>query len=104
MLDKETILKVLALFDDDDIQYIHSDKLDESIKQEYIEALPYLVVEDIAKVKTELDIVKDENVVLKEQNERYKELVDSIDERIERKIFEAMKVGLSDDELDDLFS
>ena len=37
MLDKETILKVLALFDDEDIQYIHSDKLDESIKQEYIE-------------------------------------------------------------------
>lgn len=74
------------------------------LKQEYIEALPYLVVEDITKVKTELDIVKDENVVLKEQNERYKELVDSIDERIERKIFEAMKVGLSDDEVDDLFS
>ena len=37
MVDKETILKILALFDEEDIQYIHSDKLDESIKQEYVE-------------------------------------------------------------------
>lgn len=31
------------------------------LKQEYISALPYLVVEDYNKVKTELDLIKEEN-------------------------------------------
>ena len=62
------------------------------------------MIQEIEKIRTELDVVKDENVVLKEENEKYKELVDSIDDRIEKKIFEAMKVGLSEEEIDDLFS
>lgn len=74
----------------------------EVLKKEYIEALPFLVVEDINRVKTELDVVKDENVVLKEENDKYREVVDNIDEVIERKIREA--IGGNGDEFDDLFS
>ena len=37
MVDRETSLKVLALFDEEDIYYIHSDKLDKSIKQDIID-------------------------------------------------------------------
>jgi len=47
------------------------------LREEYIQALPYLVVEDYQKVKTELDIVKDENTTLKNE-------LDSIFERLER--------------------
>ena len=39
------------------------------LKEEYIKALPYLVIEDYTKVKTELDNVKEENKKLKEENE-----------------------------------
>ena len=38
----------------------------ETLREEYIEALPYLVVEDINKYRTELETVKDENTELKE--------------------------------------
>ena len=38
----------------------------ETLREEYIEALPYLVVEDVNKYKTELESVKDENSELKE--------------------------------------
>ena len=34
---RETVEKVLALFDDEDIVYIHSDKLDTDIKQEVVD-------------------------------------------------------------------
>ena len=75
-----------------------------TLKEEYIRCLPFIVIQEIEKIKTELDVVKDENIVLKEENEKYKELVDSIDKRIEEKIFRAMREGLSDDEVNDLFS
>ena len=38
----------------------------ETLREEYIKALPYLVVEDVNKYKTELESVKDENSELKE--------------------------------------
>lgn len=78
----------------------------DALKEKYILALPFLVVDDVYRVKTELDIVKDENEELKEANLKYKEVVDTIDERIESKIREAIgqKNDLSGDELDDLFS
>jgi len=34
---RETVEKVLALFDEEDIYYIHSDKLDANIKQEVVD-------------------------------------------------------------------
>ena len=34
---RETVEKVLALFDDEDIYYIHSDKIPVDVKQEVIE-------------------------------------------------------------------
>ena len=40
------------------------------LRDEYIEALPYLVVEDINRVKTELESVKEENERLREDNEK----------------------------------
>lgn len=53
----------------------------EVLKEEYIKALPFLVVEDINRVKTELDVVKEEkeqlfveNTELKKQNERIENL------------------------------
>ena len=38
----------------------------ETLREEYIKALPYLVVEDVNKYKTELETVKDENTELKQ--------------------------------------
>lgn len=78
-------------------------KLD-ALKEKYINALPFLVVDDVYRVKTELDIVKDENKELKETNLKYKEVVDNIDERIEAKIREAINENSSCDDLEDLFS
>jgi len=43
----------------------------ESLKQEYIQALPYLVIEDVNKYKSEVD-------VLKEENENYKSNLDKL--------------------------
>lgn len=74
----------------------------EALKEKYIKALPFLVVDDVYRIKTELEVVKDENKELKEANLKYKEVVDSIDERIESKIQEAM--DSKDDVFDDLFS
>ena len=52
----------------------------EKLREEYIEALPYLVIEDINKFKTE-------NTILREENEQYKlkeEKINNILERLER--------------------
>ena len=83
----------------------------ETLKEKYIEALPYLVLDDVYRVKSELDItleknteLQNENELLKVANEKYKKAVEDIDNRIERKIREAMELGLSDEEVEDLFS
>lgn len=43
----------------------------ETLQNEYIQALPYLVIEDVNKYKTELDIVK-------EENEHYRDNLDAL--------------------------
>ncbi len=78
----------------------------EKLKEEYIKCLPFIVVQDIEQVRTELEVVKDENTVLKSENEKYKEVVENIDERIDMKIQEAingMSDELSEEEFKDLF-
>lgn len=44
-IDRETVLKVLALFDDEDIYYIHSEKLD-NINKDKEEDKPKVKVKD----------------------------------------------------------
>lgn len=70
------------------------------LRDEYIKALPYLVISETSKFKTELDVVK-------EENKKFHEIVEDIDKRIESKIQEAMEKysgPLTDDEFRDLFS
>ncbi len=52
------------------------------LKEEYIRALPFIVVDDVNKVKSELDIVKEENNVLKSREEQLFDIVARI-ERLE---------------------
>ena len=52
----------------------------EDLKEEYIQCLPYIVVSEIDKVKTKMDIVVEENENLKTENESLRE---SILDRIE---------------------
>ena len=49
----------------------------ESLKDEYIEALPYLVIEETNRYKTELETVKDENM-------QYRDKLRDVFERLER--------------------
>ena len=51
-----------------------------ALKEEYIKCLPFLVVDDFVKVKTELEIVKEENKAYKEKEEK----INNILERLER--------------------
>jgi hypothetical protein len=46
----------------------------DTLREDYIRCLPYLVVDDMEKIKTELDIVKEENKTLKEKNEDLEDL------------------------------
>ena len=55
----------------------------EKLKEEYIKALPFLVVEDIEEVKTELDVVKKEKEVLERENTEFKQYYDGLREEIE---------------------
>lgn len=80
----------------------------EVLKKEYIAALPFLVVEDLNKVKTELDVTKEKNNKLETKVvERdkiindYESILSDIDVRINERIKEAM--GNRGDDLDDLF-
>ena len=50
----------------------------EVLREQYINALPYLVVEEIEKVRTELDIVKDENEKLQQENLEYQDNLNNI--------------------------
>ena len=52
----------------------------EDLKEEYIQCLPYIVVSEISKVRTKMDIVVEENENLKTENESLRE---SILDRIE---------------------
>lgn len=55
----------------------------EKLKEEYIKALPYIVVEDIEEVKTELDVVKKEKEVLERENTEFKQYYEGLREEIE---------------------
>ena len=49
----------------------------DNLREEYINALPYLVIEDINKFKSE-------NTILKEQNQEYKEQQNKLEEILRR--------------------
>ena len=53
----------------------------ERLREEYIKALPFLVVEDFEKVKTELDTVKEERDNLLENYNKIWDKINSIEER-----------------------
>ena len=52
----------------------------ETLKEEYIKALPYLVVEDVNKYRTENEILREENLEYKAKEDK----INSILERLER--------------------
>ena len=81
------------------------------LREIYIENMACLTINvDVTKLDFKSDEFKkleNENELLKEENEKYKQVVENIDDRIERKIQEAMAVsspGLSDEEFEELFS
>jgi integrase len=47
----------------------------ESLKEEYIEALPYLVIEDVNKYRTESQILREENKTLKEREDKLMDIM-----------------------------
>ena len=49
--------------------------LPEKLKEEYIRCLPWLVVEDVEQIKTENDILKEENEHLKRRDEKLDDIV-----------------------------
>ena len=50
----------------------------ETLKEEYIKALPYIVIEDVNKYKTENEILKEENTELKQKENEINELWEEI--------------------------
>lgn len=54
------------------------------LRDEYIRCLPFLLIDDVNRVKSELDLVKDENSVLKEENFKYKSMFEDIDSRLQK--------------------
>jgi hypothetical protein len=59
------------------------------LKQEYIKALPYLVIDDINRVKTELESVKEENKHYKDNLSALWEKLNNIENR--QNVWEEMK-------------
>lgn len=45
------------------------------LREEYIKCLPYLVVEDIEKYKTKLDVVTEEKEALQRENQEFKDRI-----------------------------
>jgi integrase len=56
----------------------------ETLREEYIKALPYLVIEDVNKYRTENEILKDENKELKNREDKLKNILERI-EKLEQK-------------------
>lgn len=60
----------------------HYIKIDaEELKQEYIECLPYLVVDDMEKIKTELELVREENQEYKNQLSEFRKDLNDLKKR-----------------------
>ena len=55
----------------------------ESLKEAYVKALPYIVVEDIEEVRTELTVEKEKNKELSVENKALKEQNDKTNERLD---------------------
>ena len=67
-----------------DVIYEHYLNIDENeLKEKYIKALPFIVIEDINKVKTELDTVREEKEILERENTEFKQYYDGLREEIE---------------------
>ncbi|MBE6508223.1 MAG: hypothetical protein E7Z77_02290 [Methanobrevibacter sp.] len=71
------------------------------LRDEYIQCLPFLLVDDVNRVKSELDLIKDENVSLREENFKYKSMFDEIDSRLQ-KLEGRRSSGFDVDEFDDV--
>ncbi len=56
----------------------------EVLKKDYIQTLPYLVVEDLNKVKTELDVAKEKNYKLEYENTHLKDKLSTVDDILKR--------------------
>ena len=65
----------------------------EDLKEEYIQCLPYIVVSEIDKVKTKMDIVVEENENLKTENESLRESILDRIEALEKVQWEDVKKG-----------
>ena len=91
----------------DDVYFFEDEEM---LRNEYIKALDgvliYTEVKEITKYSPEFQKIEEENVYLKEQNQKYQEVVDNIDERIEKKVSEAIEnMGeITPDEFKELFS
>ncbi|MGN0176678.1 MAG: tyrosine-type recombinase/integrase [Methanobrevibacter sp.] len=55
----------------------------EVLKKEYIKALPFLVVEDVEQIRTELDVVKSEKEHLESENVELKKQYDETNKRMD---------------------
>lgn len=51
----------------------------ESLREEYIEALPYLVVEEVDRFRTENEVLKEENTVLRSREDKLLEVMKRLD-------------------------
>ena len=51
----------------------------ETLRDEYIEALPYLVIEDVNKYRTESQILREENKTLKEREDKLLDIMKRLD-------------------------
>ena len=56
------------------------------LREEYIQALPYLVIEDINKVRTELDVMREENRELKEREKQLNDILLRIEKLEEKEV------------------
>jgi len=67
-----------------------------SLKEQYISALPYLSISEVDRVKTELDVVKEEKTQLKSENIELKKQAEETNKRIDN--LEKIVLGDIDDE------
>lgn len=51
----------------------------ETLREEYIKALPYLVVEDVNKYRTESEILREENKELKDKEDKLKSILERLE-------------------------
>lgn len=75
------------------------------LKEEYIKALPFLVVQEIEKVRTELDVEKEKNTQLQTEVKQKDEALDNMNNRLSKieSLFNNVD-NMSDDEILNLFA